>query len=263
MTDLKGMKAVLLAGGLGTRLSEETLLRPKPMVEIGGQPILWHLIKIYSCHGINDFVICAGYKGYMIKEYFANYVLHTSDATIDIGKNHIECHRKASEQWRITIVDTGQDTMTGGRLKRARPYIGENTFLMTYGDGLADIDVSASIKFHRAHGRYATVTATHPLGRFGALMIANDTEVRTFTEKSVGNDNWINGGFFVLQPEVFKYIADDQTAWEKEPLENLARDEQLRAFKHHGFWHPMDTLRDKNVLEDLWATGKAAWKIWG
>jgi glucose-1-phosphate cytidylyltransferase len=262
MTDQKGIKAVFLAGGQGTRLSEETLLRPKPMVEIGDQPLLWHLLKIYSSHGINDFVVCAGYKSYMIKEYFINYVLHTSDITVDVRQNQVECHRKASEPWRITIVDTGHDTLTGGRLKRVRPYIGEGTFLMTYGDGLADIDISASLKFHRAHGRHATVTATHALGRFGALMIENDTEVLTFMEKPAGGDNWINGGFFVLEPEVFEYIADDQTAWEKEPLENLARDGQLRAFKHHGFWHPMDTLRDKNVLEHLWATGKAPWKIW-
>ena len=254
------MKAVLLAGGLGTRLSEETATRPKPMVEIGGRPILWHILKIYSAHGINDFVICAGYKGYMIKEYFANYFLHMSDVTFDMRDNTMEVHNKRSEPWRITIVDTGDDSMTGGRIKRIAPYI-DDTFCLTYGDGVADIDVTALIAFHKNHGKQATLTAVQPSGRFGALGMSGDT-VTNFKEKPQGDGSWINGGFFVLEPSIFDTIEGDTTIWERAPMETLAKNHQLAAYKHTGFWLPMDTLRDKQQLEDLWDSGKAPWKIW-
>ncbi|PNG25026.1 glucose-1-phosphate cytidylyltransferase [Methylocella silvestris] len=255
------MKLVILAGGFGTRLSEETDSRPKPMVEIGGRPILWHIMKIYSAYGINEFIICLGYKGYYVKEYFNNYFMHMTDVTIDIGNNKIEMHHSRAEQWRITLVDTGLETMTGGRLKRVKDHVGDETFCMTYGDGVGDIDIGALIGFHETHGREATVTAVKPPGRFGALDISND-QVRGFLEKPLGDGNWINGGFFVLSNKVFSRIADDSTVWEKDPLESLARDGQLSAYRHEGFWQPMDTLRDKRILEDLWDSGKAKWKTW-
>ena len=255
------MKAVLLAGGLGTRLSEETETRPKPMVEIGGRPILWHIMKMYSAFGVNDFVVCLGYKGYQITEFFANYYLHLSDVTIDIGKNTVEVHQSRAEDWRITLVDTGAETMTGGRLKRVRDQVGDGEFCMTYGDGVSDVDIGALIDFHRREGRDATVTAVRPPGRFGALAIEG-TRVDGFIEKPQGDGSWINGGFFVLSPKVIDRIADDHTTWEREPLEGLARDGQLSAFFHEGFWQPMDTLRDKRYLEDLWATQQAKWKRW-
>lgn len=256
------MKAVILAGGLGTRISEESHLRPKPMIEIGGRPILWHIMKIYAHHGIDDFVICCGYRGYMIKEYFANYVLHHSDVTIDATNGNITYHQTTAEPWRITLVDTGADTMTGGRVKRARPYLtpGES-FCLTYGDGVSDIDISASIEFHRAHGKLATVGAVVPPGRYGALRIDSNL-VTDFTEKPPGDNAFINGGFFVLEPEVIDRIEGDATPWESAPLESLARDGELVAFRHTGFWHAMDTLRDKNILEALWAGGKAPWRQW-
>ena len=256
------MKAVILAGGLGTRISEETHLKPKPMIEIGGKPILWHIIKMYSAHGINDFVICCGYKGYIIKEYFANYFLHMSDVTFDIEHNKMEVHQRKAEPWRITLVDTGDNTMTGGRLKRVAEYIkDEEAFCFTYGDGVGDVDISASIAFHKTHGKLATVTAVSPPGRFGMLALEGDA-VRGFEEKPRDGSNWINGGFFVLSPRVLKTIADDSTSWELEPMAKLASDDQLRSFKHNGFWQPMDTLREKNQLEDMWASGKAPWKNW-
>jgi glucose-1-phosphate cytidylyltransferase len=256
------MKAVILAGGLGTRLSEETTLKPKPMVEIGGKPILWHILKSYSAHGINDFVICCGYKGYVIKEFFANYFLHTSDVTFDMQKNSMEVHSRYSEPWKVTLVDTGEDTLTGGRLKRVRKYLAEEeAFCFTYGDGVADIDIAASIAFHKQHGKLATMTAVQPPGRFGALDL-DGTRIAGFREKPEGDGNWVNGGYFVLSPKVIDYIVDDTTTWEKEPLEQLARDRQLDAFFHNGFWQPMDTLRDKVLLEDLWQSGKAPWKRW-
>jgi glucose-1-phosphate cytidylyltransferase len=254
------MKAVILAGGLGTRLSEETSTRPKPMVEIGGRPILWHILKIYSAHGINNFVICAGYKGYMIKEYFANYFLHMSDVTFDIVNNSMEVHHKNAEPWKVTIVDTGDDTMTGGRIKRIAPYI-EGTFCCTYGDGVGDVDITSLVASHRASGLKATLTGVQPPGRFGALEIVDD-RVRSFQEKPEGDGAWINGGFFVLEPSVFDEIDDDSTIWEKTPLESLAKQGQLSIYKHHGFWRPMDTLRDKQELENLWHIGKAPWKMW-
>ena len=256
------MKAVLLAGGLGTRLSEETSTRPKPMVEIGGRPILWHIMKLYSHHGINDFVICCGYKGYVIKEYFANYFLHMSDVTFDISANTMEVHHRHAEPWRVTLVDTGDDTLTGGRLKRVANYIrDEDAFCFTYGDGLSDVDISASVDFHRQHGRHATVTAVFPPGRYGAIERSGDTVTR-FVEKPPGDGGLINGGFFVLSPAVLSYIEGDQTSWEGPPLARLAADDHLMAFEHSGFWQPMDTLRDKNHLEELWSTGKAPWKCW-
>ena len=256
------MKAVILAGGLGTRISEESYLRPKPMIEIGGKPILWHIMKLYSAHGVNEFVICCGYKGYIIKEYFANYFLHMSDVTFDMANNRMEVHQKYVEPWKVTLVDTGEDTMTGGRLKRVRNYLdpGE-AFCFTYGDGVADIDIAAEIAFHKAHGKLATVAAVQPPGRYGALKCEGD-KVCGFQEKPPGDGAWINGGFFVLQPEVIEYIADDATPWEAEPLQRLAREGQLTAFEHRGFWHAMDTLRDKNYLEELWQTGRAPWKVW-
>jgi glucose-1-phosphate cytidylyltransferase len=255
------MLAVILAGGLGTRISEETHLKPKPMIEIGGRPVLWHILKIYAAHGINDFVVCVGYKGYVIKEYFANYFLHMSDVTFDLKNNCMEVHEKHAEPWRVTIVDTGEETQTGGRLKRVRSYLKNETFCFTYGDGLADVDIRDSLEFHRAHGKHATITAVQPPGRYGALQIEEET-VRDFHEKPLGDGAWINGGFFVLEPSVIDRIADDATIWEREPMEGLAHDGQLVAYKHHGFWRPMDTLRDKSQLEELWLSGKAPWKVW-
>jgi len=256
------MKAVILAGGLGTRLSEETSTRPKPMVEIGGKPILWHIMKMYASHGINDFVICCGYKGYVIKEYFANYFLHMSDVTFNMRDNSMEVHNKRAEPWSVTLVDTGDHSMTGGRLRRVRDYVkDEEAFCFTYGDGIGDIDIAETIRFHRAHGRAATLTATYPPGRFGALDI-RQSQVMSFKEKPKGDGAMINGGFFVLTPKVLDYLADDSTVWEQEPLNNLASDGQLMAYEHHGFWQPMDTLRDKNHLEELWDSGNAPWKTW-
>jgi glucose-1-phosphate cytidylyltransferase len=255
------MKAVILAGGLGTRLAEETVLRPKPMIEIGGKPILWHIMKIYASHGVNDFIVCLGYKGYMIKEYFANYFLHGSDVTFDLAKNTTEIHHNSAEPWRVTLIDTGEETQTGGRLKRVARHLDSEDFCMTYGDGVADVDVTALIDEHRASGRLATVTAVQPPGRFGSLEM-DGAQVRGFREKPPGDGGWINGGFFVLSPRVIDHIAGDGTLWEREPMERLAADNQLGAFKHDGFWRPMDTLRDKTALEDLWASGKAPWKVW-
>ena len=254
------MKAVILAGGLGTRLSEETQLKPKPMVEIGGRPILWHVLKIYSSHGINDFVICAGYKGYMIKEYFANYFLHMSDVTFDMSNNSLEVHQKNAEPWKITVVDTGEDTMTGGRLKRITQYIDES-FCCTYGDGVGDIDVAALIDFHKRSGRLATLTGVQPPGRFGAIDLDED-KVLSFQEKPQGDGSWINGGFFVLEPAVLDLIENDSTVWEKKPLEHFAKVGQLGIYRHHGFWRPMDTLRDRIELENLWDQQSAPWKTW-
>jgi len=254
------MKAVILAGGLGTRISEESHLKPKPMIEIGGKPILWHIMKIYSHYGINDFVICCGYKGYLIKEYFANYFLHMSDVTFDMKQNRMEVHEKHVEPWRVTLVDTGQDTLTGGRLKRVRDFIRDETFCFTYGDGVADIDISKLIGFHRGHGKLATVTAIQPPGRYGALNI-NGTQVDSFQEKPDGDGAWINGGFFVLEPQVIDSIEGDQTSWEAGPAVKLAQEGQLMAFQHNGFWQAMDTLRDKNQLEQLWQTNPP-WKAW-
>ena len=255
-------KAVILAGGLGTRISEETHLKPKPMIEIGGKPILWHIMKLYSAHGINEFVICCGYKGYLIKEYFANYSLHMSDITFDLANNRMEVHQRYAEPWRVTLVDTGEQTMTGGRLKRVAEYVqSEEAFCFTYGDGVSDIDIRALISFHRTQGLKATVTATQQPGRFGALDF-DGTRVRTFKEKPKGDGAMINGGFFVLSPSVIDYIEGDSTIWEREPLEKLANEGQLAAYRHEGFWQPMDTLRDKNHLEDLWSGGKAPWKVW-
>ncbi|HEV2707719.1 MAG TPA: glucose-1-phosphate cytidylyltransferase [Pyrinomonadaceae bacterium] len=255
------MKAVILAGGLGSRLSEETSTKPKPMVEIGGRPILWHIMKIYSANGIHDFVICCGYKGYIIKEYFANYFLHMSDVTFDLTQNRMRVHQNYAEPWHVTLVDTGAETMTGGRLRRVRSYLeGEEAFCFTYGDGLADIDIRALIEFHRREGTYATVTAVQPPGRFGALVVEGH-RVTDFSEKPTG-DSWINGGFFVLSPKVFDYIEGDETVWEREPMERLARDGQLSTYVHQGFWQPMDTLRDKQQLEEAWVSGRAPWKIW-
>jgi glucose-1-phosphate cytidylyltransferase len=256
------MKAVILAGGLGTRLSEETSTRPKPMVDIGGKPILWHIMKIYSAHGVNDFIICCGYKGYMIKEYFANYFLHMSDVTFDMQANTMHVHKKRAEPWKVTLVDTGDDSMTGGRLGRVAEYVkNEEAFCFTYGDGVGDIDISATIAFHREHGKAATLTATFPPGRFGALDIQS-RQVMCFKEKPKVDGAMINGGFFVLSPKVLAYLNGDSTIWEQEPLMKLAEEGQLMAFDHHGFWQPMDTLRDKHLLEELWATGKAPWKKW-
>ena len=256
------MKAVILAGGLGTRISEETVNRPKPMIGIGDLPILWHIMKIYSAHGINDFIICCGYQGYVIKEYFANYFLHMSDVTFHMRDNGMEVHDKRAEPWSVTLIDTGENSMTGGRLRRVAPYVQhEDTFCFTYGDGVGDIDISATLSFHREHGKAATLTATFPPGRFGALDIQQG-QVLNFKEKPKGDGAMINGGFFVLTPKVFDYLTDDSTVWEQEPLKNLAADGQLMAYEHHGFWQPMDTLRDKHLLEELWQTGKAPWKIW-
>ncbi|WP_104401018.1 glucose-1-phosphate cytidylyltransferase [Vibrio penaeicida] len=256
------MKAVILAGGLGTRLSEETSIKPKPMVEIGGKPILWHIMKQYSAHGINDFIICCGYKGYVIKEYFANYFLHMSDVTFDMQNNEMKVHRKRAEPWTVTLVDTGDSSMTGGRLGRVSDYLkDEEAFCFTYGDGVGDIDITETIRFHKSHGKKATLTATYPPGRFGALDIKQG-HVNSFKEKPKGDGAMINGGFFVLSPEVLSYIDDDDCVWEQYPLNQLAEDDELMAYEHHGFWQPMDTLRDKVYLEDLWQSNKAPWKIW-
>ncbi len=256
------MKAVILAGGLGTRISEESVTRPKPMIEVGGKPILWHILKIYSHHGINDFVVCCGYKGYIIKEYFANYFLHMSDVTFDMSENSMEVHQRNAEPWRITLVDTGEDTMTGGRLKRIANYVkDEEAFCFTYGDGIGDVNITELIAFHNAAGVKATLTATIPPGRFGVLDIVG-SKVSSFIEKPKGNGSMINSGYFVLSPKVIDYISDDSTAWERAPLERLAREGDLVAYQHHGFWQPMDTLRDKNYLEELWQSGRAPWKVW-
>lgn len=257
-----GIKAVILAGGLGTRLSEETSIRPKPMVEIGGMPILWHILKMYSHHGVNDFVICCGYKGYVIKEYFANYFLHMSDVTFDMRSNQMEVHQKRAEPWKVTLVDTGDESMTGGRLRRVADYVrNDEAFCFTYGDGVSDVDISAAIEFHRGHGKLATLTATYPPGRFGALDIDGD-QVNQFIEKPKGDGVLINGGFFVLSPRVLDYLENDSTVWEQQPLQRLANEGQLMAYEHHGFWQPMDTLRDKVYLEELWGSGRAPWKHW-
>ena len=256
------MKVVILCGGLGTRLREETEFRPKPMVEIGGKPILWHIMKIYSAFGFNEFIICLGYKGYMIKEYFSSYFLHQSDVTIDIKSNKIEVHNNVCEPWKVTLVDTGLNTMTGGRIKRIKNYIKNETFMVTYGDGMGNIDLKKLLDFHKNHGKYATLTAVQPLGRFGALEINTKDEIINFQEKPKGDKAWINGGFFVLEPQIFDYIKGDETIWEREPLEKLAKDGQLAAYKHKGFWMCMDTLRDKKELETLWNSGNPPWKIW-
>ncbi len=256
------MKAVILAGGLGTRISEETSLRPKPMVEIGGRPILWHILKIYAQHGVNDFIICCGYKGYIIKEFFANYFLHTSDVTFDMHDNKMTVHQSVAEPWRVTLVDTGESTGTGGRLRRIAQHLDPNEpFCMTYGDGVADVDITASIAFHRAHGKLATLTSVQPVARFGALGL-NDTQIYSFQEKPPSEGGWINGGFFVLSPKVLEAITDDAQMFEREPIETLVTQGQVHAFLHHGFWQAMDTLRDKQHLEELWATNKAPWKTW-
>ena len=256
------MKAVILAGGLGTRISEETHLKPKPMIEIGGRPILWHIMKIYSAHGVNDFIICCGYKGYVIKEYFANYFLHMSDVTFDMSHNKMEVHQKKVEPWRVTLVDTGDETLTGGRLKRVANYLeNEESFCFTYGDGVADVDITAQLAFHHQHGKLATVTAVQPPGRYGALNRDNDL-VTGFVEKPKGDGGWINGGFFVLSPKCIDYIDSDDTAWEQKPLKDIAIKGELIAYEHKDFWQPMDTLREKNLLEELWESGKAPWKTW-
>lgn len=255
------MKAVILAGGTGTRISEETSFRPKPMIEIGGKPIIWHIMKIFSFYGINDFIICLGYKGYLIKEYFSNYYLHTSDVTFDMTKNQMKIHQNNAEPWRITLVETGEHTMTGGRLKRAAPYVDENDFCFTYGDGLGNVNIPELIKYHKQQTTLATLTAVRALGRFGALYISGN-RVTAFKEKPREEGAWINGGFFVLSPKVFNYIDNDHTIWEQYPLETLAQEGELSAFFHEGFWHPMDTLRDKNALEALWSSGHAPWKLW-
>jgi glucose-1-phosphate cytidylyltransferase len=254
-------KVVILAGGFGTRISEESALKPKPMIEIGGKPIIWHIMKIYSAHGISEFVVCLGYKGYVVKEYFANYFLHMSDVTIDMADNSMQVHQKSVEPWKVTLVETGEATQTGGRLKRVARYLGDQDFCFTYGDGLADVDIRALVAFHRAQKVKATLTAVQPPGRFGSLVL-NDGRVSSFEEKPKGDGGWINGGFFVLSPSVIDTIAGDATVWEREPLETLARSNQLAAHMHRGFWQPMDTLRDKNRLEELWATGRAPWKVW-
>jgi glucose-1-phosphate cytidylyltransferase len=255
------MKAVILAGGMGTRISEETIVRPKPMIDIGGKPVLWHILKIYSQYGINDFIICLGYKGYMVKEYFANYFLHTSDITFDLADNRMEVHHKHAEPWRVTLVDTGDLTQTGGRLKRVESYLDDETFCFTYGDGLSDIDIPAQLAFHKTRNCLATMCAVQPPGRFGAIDI-QDNRITRFEEKPSGDGSWINGGFFVLERGVLDYIVDDTTVWEREPLEALARDGQISAYTHRGFWQPMDTLRDKIKLEELWQSGNAPWKTW-
>ncbi len=256
------MKAVILAGGLGTRISEETHLKPKPMIEIGGKPILWHVLKIYSAHGINEFVICCGYKGYLIKEYFANYFLHMSDVTFHMRTNSMEVHHKNAEPWEITVVDTGEQTLTGGRLKRVRDYVDDSSFCFTYGDGVSNIQINELIKTHKENNKLATVTAVQPPGRYGLLDLDVSGSVKGFQEKPQGDGGWINGGFFVLEPAVFDLIEGDSTTWEQEPMQQLAADGQLQAYQHRGFWQPMDTLRDRVHLEELWASGKAPWKLW-
>ncbi len=256
------MKVVILAGGFGTRLSEETSMRPKPMVEIGGRPMLWHIMKIYSAAGFNEFVVCLGYKGYMIKEYFANYHLHQSDVTIDIVKNEVKAHRTEAEPWKITLIDTGLNTMTGGRIKRIQDYVDGQPFMLTYGDGVGDVDINGLVKFHQEAGKQVTVTAVQPSGRFGALDIAGDGRVSSFIEKPKESQAWINGGFFLCEPTVFDCIEGDSTVWEREPMEKIASEGEMVAFKHEGFWQCMDTLRDKNLLESHWESGTAPWKIW-
>jgi glucose-1-phosphate cytidylyltransferase len=255
------MKAVILAGGLGTRISEETHLKPKPMIEVGGKPILWHIMKIYSAHGINEFIVCCGHKGYAIKEYFANYFLHMSDVTFDMQQNKMEVHQNNAEPWRVTLVDTGEQTMTGGRLKRVQEYVGNEDFCFTYGDGVSDVDITKLVASHKQSGGQATLTAVQPPGRFGALNF-DGNKITSFQEKPVGDGGWINGGFFVCSPAVFDHITGDDTVWERQPLEQMAKDKNLSAFFHKGFWQPMDTLRDKNHLEELWASGQAPWKVW-
>jgi glucose-1-phosphate cytidylyltransferase len=255
------MKAVLLAGGLGTRISEESVLKPKPMIEIGGKPILWHIMKMYAAHGVNEFVICCGYKGYVIKEYFANYFIHNSDITFDVKNNKMEIHQNTAEPWKVTVVDTGEETMTGGRLKRVARYLGSEDFCFTYGDGVSDVNIKAGIEFHKSHGKLSTITAVQPPGRYGALKMTG-TKVESFMEKPKGDGGVINGGFFVLNPKVIEYIKEDSTVWEKEPMERLAAEGQMQAYTHDGFWQPMDTLRDKKHLEELWNSGKAPWKVW-
>tara|TARA_A100000164_G_C21922087_1_gene781223 strand:+ start:1529 stop:2296 length:768 start_codon:yes stop_codon:yes gene_type:complete len=255
------MKAVILAGGLGTRISEESSIKPKPMIEVGGKPILWHIMKIYSSHGINDFVICCGYKGYLIKEYFSNYFMHMSDITVDLNSNKVEVHHKRAEPWKITLVDTGETTQTGGRLKKVKDYL-DDDFCMTYGDGLSSIDIKALVNFHKNHENLATITAVQPPGRFGSLVINKNNKVESFIEKPQGDGGWINGGFFVLKPSVIDFIESDATIWEKDPLEKLAEMKELNCFIHDGFWRPMDTLRDKTILEDMWMKDSAPWKTW-
>jgi len=256
------MKVVILAGGAGTRLAEETAVRPKPMIEIGDKPILWHIMKLYSHYGFDDFVVALGYKGYIIKEYFSNYFLHNANVTFDLAENHLTIHDAQAEPWRVTLVDTGTETMTGGRVARLSPYLGDETFMLTYGDGVADVDIGALLDFHRRHGRAATVTAVQPQGRFGALELAEDSVVERFSEKPAGDGAWINGGFFVFEPSVLSRMTGDECVLEREPLERLAADGQLAAFQHKGFWQPMDTLRDKRTLEKLWASGSAPWRVW-
>ena len=256
------MKVVILAGGFGTRLTEETDIKPKPMVEIGGMPILWHIMKIYSAYGFNEFVVCLGYKGYMIKEYFANYFLHLSDVTVELATGKLKIHNCKSEDLKVTLIDTGSNTQTGGRIKRVKSYIGNEIFLLTYGDGLADININDLVDFHKKHRKLATVTAVRPPGRFGTLVLGKNAHIVEFEEKPVDDGGWISGGFFVLEPKVLDYIIGDETFWEKEPLENLAKNNELEAYKHAGFWKPMDTLRDKRVLEKMWDSGKAPWKVW-
>lgn len=254
------MKAVILAGGLGTRISEESHLRPKPMIEVGGRPLLWHIMKLYGHHGITEFVICCGYKGYVIKEYFANYFLHMSDVTFDMSENRMEVHQKSAEPWKVTLVDTGEQTQTGGRLARVQPYI-DDTFCLTYGDGVSDVDIAALLAHHQAEGTQATVTAIQPAGRFGAIELEGE-RVRSFLEKPQGDGRWISGGFFVCEPSVFDRIEGDDTIWERDPLEGLSADGELTVYRHHGFWAAMDTLRDKNYLESLWVAGNAPWRVW-
>jgi glucose-1-phosphate cytidylyltransferase len=256
------MKVVILAGGLGTRLSEETVVKPKPMVEVGGMPILWHIMKIYSAHGFNEFIICLGYKGYIIKEYFANYFLHQSDVTIDLSSNQVQIHNSHAEPWKITLVDTGKDSMTGGRIKRIRHHVDNEPFMLTYGDGVGNVDITQLVDFHQKHGKLCTLTAVQPSARFGALDVGESNGVKSFLEKPKGDGAWINGGFFVCQPAVFDYIEGDSTTWERYPMETLAAEGELMAFRHYGFWKPMDTLRDKLELETAWNTGNADWKTW-
>jgi len=255
------MKAVILAGGYGTRIAEETHLKPKPMVEIGGKPVLWHIMKIYSAYGINDFVICCGYKGYVIKEYFANYALHVSDVTFDMRANRMDVHQSSAEPWSVTLIDTGDATGTGGRLRRVREYVGSDDFCFTYGDGVSDVDIAKLVAFHKSKRTIATVTATQPPGRFGVLTM-NDAKITSFEEKPQGDGGWVNGGYFVLSPKAIDYIDGDDTVWEREPMERLAKDGNLSAYVHRGFWQPLDTLRDKNLLNDLWDSGTAPWKVW-
>ncbi|WP_367866798.1 glucose-1-phosphate cytidylyltransferase [Pedobacter sp. WC2423] len=257
------MKVVILAGGLGTRLSEETGIKPKPMVEIGGMPILWHIMKIYSAYGYNDFIICLGYKGYIVKEYFTNYFLHKSDLTIDLKSNSFEIHKSEAESWKITLVNTGDDSMTGGRIKRIQKYVKDETFMLTYGDGVGDINIKSLVDYHLNHGKLVTVTSIQPLGRFGALAVSGDNEVFSFLEKPKGDGSWINGGYMVCQPGIFNFINNgDDTIWEREPMQNIASSGEMYAYKHHGFWRPMDTLKDKHELNEMWNKGNSPWKIW-